>query len=199
MRVALSFSLVLRTVEGRVKGHFATGSGAVEGQALESPWRRAGVAKVWIVLKSKTGIVGGVAKQNTSTSAHRLETSQSLPDQRLADAPPLTIRPHRHRSKPVPVACLSVDRDRRKSDMANDFSALCRNEGKGQRARHPQRIDDPGFGIITERHALERGVGKGVDCGRVVGTLQSNLHVDEPVGNLSVQPTERPRSPRPWW
>jgi len=83
--------------------------------------------------------------------------------------------------------------------MANDFSALCRNEGTGQRACHPQRIDDPGFGIIAERHGLERGVGKGVDRGPVVGALQSNLLVDEPVANLSVQPTERPRSPRPWW
>lgn len=91
--------------------HFARWSGAVEGQALESPWRRAGVAKVWIVLESKTGIVGRVAKENASTSAHRLETSQPLADQGLADARPLTIRPHGHRSKPVPVACLAVDRD----------------------------------------------------------------------------------------
>jgi len=128
-----------------------------------------------------------------------METSQSLPDQRLADALPLTKRPHRYRSKPIPVAHLSVDRDRRKSDVANDCSALGRNEGKGQRACDPQRIDDLRFCIIAERHALERGAGKGVDCGRVVGTLKSNLHVDEPVGNLIVQPTELPRSLRPWW
>ena len=192
--------LVLRDVEAGVETHLTPGSGAVEGQALESPRRCAGVAKVWIVLKSKAGIVSGVAEEDTSAGAHRFKTSQSLADQRLSYARPLTRGPHRHRSEPVPVAGLSVDRDGRKSDMADDFAALCRHKRKGQRACLAQRLDDPGFGVIAERHALERRVGKGVDGGRVLGTLRSNLHFDEPVENLSVQPAARPLcSARPRW
>ena len=118
---------LLGNVEARVEAHFAPGAGAVEGQAFESPQRRADVAKVWIVLKSKAGVIGRVAKQDASASTHRLETSQSLADQGLAYARPLTVRPQRHRSKPLPAACLVVDRDWRKGDMADDFTALRRH------------------------------------------------------------------------
>jgi hypothetical protein len=57
-------------------------------------------------------------------SAHGSQPIQACVNQRLPDALPLPVRPHRDRRKPVPAARFAVDGHSRKRNMTYDLSVL---------------------------------------------------------------------------
>jgi hypothetical protein len=133
-----------------VEGDHTARHRPAEGQGEEHLRRHAFEHQFRRIPEAELPVVVRMPDQAAALCAQLLQPPQPFRNQRLADAPALVLRQHRHRPQAVPVAGAVRNRHRREGDMADHAAVRFRDQRNRQRLRRAQCRDDELLGVVAD-------------------------------------------------
>lgn len=92
-----------RGPERRMVSDFASRSGADEHDCLEVLGRHAGQNQAWLGPETEARVVAGFTEHDATNCSGCAQVLESAPNERAANAGPLTFRKNRHGAETVPL------------------------------------------------------------------------------------------------
>jgi hypothetical protein len=121
------------------------------------------------LLETETAIVGWVANQDATFSAHLTDNLQALGDQGFANAALLERRRDGDGTERQPLAVFAANLDRRKRNVADYLSVSFGDQPKSQGSGGPEAFDNQVFRLVAEGVVCKRS-NQDVSDGFVIGS-----------------------------